>query len=262
MKARWAIIGVLVTVLGCATGLTAAVKTPAAKAPAVKTGMVSYRSGNQTVHGFLALPGTPGRHPALVVIHEWWGLVPWVKQQAEKFAAAGYVALAVDLYRGKSTDQPQVARELVRTLPPARAMRDLQAAFAYLASRPDVEPEKIGDVGWCFGGGWALRLAVHQPRLAASAVNYGTLPTSAAAIEAIHCPVLGNFGELDRGITPAKVHAFQAAMKKAGKSINVKIYPGAGHAFENPANKRGYRAAAAANAWERMVAFFNRTLKH
>jgi carboxymethylenebutenolidase len=227
----------------------------------VRTRTVRYRSGNEVVSAYLAEPGTPGKHPALIVIHEWWGLVPWVKQQTRKFADAGFVALAVDLYRGQTATTPAAARKLVMSLPPERAMSDLQAAFAYLASQRNVEPAKIGVVGWCFGGGWALRLAVHQPRLAACAVNYGELPTNPEQIQAIRCPVLGNFGALDPGITPAKVRAFEAAMKQAGKSINAKIYPGASHAFENPNNKTGYRPEAAENAWRRMVAFFDRTLK-
>lgn len=227
---------------------------------AVKTQIVHYPSGDSTISGFLALPQSHGKHPALVVIHEWWGLQPWVKEQAEKFAAQGYVALAVDLYRGQSTIDPAVARKLVSALPRDRAIADLQAAFAYLASRPDVDSSKIGDVGWCFGGGWALQLAIHQPKLAACAVNYGSLPTDSAEIDAIRCPVLGNFAGLDRGITPAKVQAFEAAMKRAGKSVNVKIYANDNHAFENPANKTGYRAGDAANAWQRMVAFFHRNL--
>ncbi len=251
MNARWVLTCVLAVLLGAGAKLSAAIKTQT----------VSYNSGSETVHGYLAVPETPGRHPALVVIHEWWGLVPWVKQQTRKFAEAGYVALAVDLYRGKHTNRSRVARELVRSLPPQRALRDLKAAFAYLAARPDVDANRIGDVGWCFGGGWALRLAIHEPRLAACAVNYGELPTRSEQIAAIPCPVLGNFGALDRGITPQKVRAFEGAMRKAGKTIDAKIYPGAGHAFENPANKAGYRPEAAADAWSRMLAFFHRTLK-
>ncbi len=228
---------------------------------AVRTQTVRYKSGDEMVSGYLAEPETPGKHPALILIHEWWGLVPWVKQQTRKFAAAGFVALAVDLYRGQTATTPAAARKLVMSLPRDRAMRDLQAAFAHLASRRNVEAEKIGVVGWCFGGGWALRLAVRQPRLAACAVNYGELPTKPEEIQAIRCPVLGNFGALDPGITPAKVRAFEGAMKQAGKSINVKIYSGASHAFENPNNKTGYRPEAAADAWNRMVTFFDKTLR-
>lgn len=253
-KGKWVLVAVMTALLAiCANARTGT--------KGIKTETVKYKSGNETVSGYLALPATPGKHPALVVIHEWWGLVPWVKDQADKFAEQGYVALAVDLYRGKSTDQPSQARELVSSLPPKRAMRDLKAAFNYLAARPDVEPNKIGDVGWCFGGGWALRLATHEPRLAACAINYGELTTDASALGAIHCPVLGNFGALDRNITPEKVHQFEIAMRRAGKSLNAKIYAGAPHAFENPNNKTGYRPRAAANAWERMVTFFGRTLK-
>jgi carboxymethylenebutenolidase len=251
MRAKWAILGLLAALLAGGTSLHAAVKTET----------VTYKSGTETVSAYLAVPETPGKHPALILIHEWWGLMPWVKDQARKFADAGYVALAVDLYRGKTTDDPKVAREMATTLPPARAMRDLEAAFDYLASRPDVKAAKIGTVGWCFGGGWALRLAIHEPRLAASAINYGELTTDPAAIRAIRCPVLGNFGAEDQVIPPAKVRAFEAAMKKAGKSIDVKIYPGAGHAFETSTEKDRYRPKATADAWQRMIAFFGRTLK-
>lgn len=229
-------------------------------APPVKTETVQYASGPETVKGFLALPGTAGRHPALVVIHEWWGLNDWVKEQAEDFARHGYVALAVDLYRWQSTSDPAVAHELSRGLPHDRAMRDLGAAFDYLASRPDVEKSKIGSVGWCMGGGYSIELAVAEPRLAACVVNYGALPTSRADLERIHAPVLGSFGALDRGITPESVHAFESAMKGLHKQVDVKIYPGAGHAFENPNNKRGYRPEAAKDARERTLRFLRQAL--
>jgi carboxymethylenebutenolidase len=243
------------------TVLMAAVVLAAPGQAAVKTEMASYKSGSETISGYLALPGSAGRHPAIIVIHEWWGLNDWVKEQAEKFAGLGYVALAVDLYRGRSTADPDEAHELMRGLPDDRAVRDLKAAFDYLASRPDVDADKIGDVGWCMGGGKALLLAENESRLAACAVNYGALPTEPATIVRIQAPVLGNFGALDRGIAPDDVHAFEKAMQTAGKKIDVKIYEGAPHAFENPNNKAGYRPQAAADAWTRMVSFFAATLK-
>ncbi len=227
----------------------------------LKTSTVQYKSGEETVSGYLALPGTPGKHPGLVVIHEWWGLNDWVKEQARKLAAKGYVALAVNLYRGKSTADPEVAHELARGMPQDRAIRDLEAAFDYLASRADVNPNRIGSIGWCMGGGLSLQLAVHEPKLAACVVNYGAMPTEPADIEKIHAPVLGNFGALDRGITPEAVRAFESAMQKAGKSIDVKIYEGAGHAFENPNDKSGYRPEATKDAWARVTAFLAKTLK-
>jgi carboxymethylenebutenolidase len=230
-------------------------------AGAVQTENMTFKAGDDTVQGYLALPETPGPHPALVVIHEWWGLNDWVKEQTRKFADAGYVALAVDLYRGKVAADPGEAHELSRGLPEDRAVRDMKAAFDYLAARRDVDKTKIGSVGWCMGGGYSLALALNEPRLAACVINYGHLVTDPAEIAKIPAPILGNFGGQDRGITPDDVHAFEKAVRAAGKSIDVKIYPDAGHAFENPNNKAGYRAEDAADAWERMIDFFNKTLK-
>lgn len=234
---------------------------PLLLAAAPKTETVRYKSGEETVSGYLAAPEAPGKHPAIVIIHEWWGLNDWVKEQAQKFAAEGYVVLAVDLYRGKVATTPEEAHELMRGVPPDRGMRDLQAAFDYLAARPDVQAEKIGAAGWCMGGGYSIQFAVAEPRLAACIVNYGPLPTEAANLAKIKAPVLGNFGAEDRGIPADAVRAFAAAMKAAGKTADVKVYDGAGHAFENPNNTAGYRAAAAADAWQRMVAFFKAQLK-
>jgi carboxymethylenebutenolidase len=229
--------------------------------PAVKTQTVTYQSGPETVSAFLALPDGGGRHPALIVIHEWWGLNDWVKEQAQRLAEQGYVALAVDLYRGKTATDPNMAHELMRGLPQDRGLRDLESGFQYLASRKDVNPNRIGSIGWCMGGGYSLQLAVHEPKLAACVANYGAPPTDAADIAKIHAPILGNYGAEDHGITPADVQAFEAAMKKAGKSIDVKIYDGAGHGFENPNNKDGYRQAAAEDAWQRTLNFLKAHLQ-
>jgi carboxymethylenebutenolidase len=226
-----------------------------------KTEMVQFNSGDETISGFLALPETGGRHPGIVAIHEWWGLNDWVKEEAEKLSDRGYVVLAVDLYRGKVAKDPNEAHELMRGLPQDRAIRDMKSAFDYLADRKDVVASKIGSIGWCMGGGYSLQLAIHEPRLAACVVNYGAMPTDPADIQKISAPVLGNFGADDRGITPENVRAFEKAMRDDGKSIDVKIYDGAGHAFENPNNKDGYRPDATADAWSRITAFYAKTLK-
>lgn len=229
-------------------------------APAVKTETVSYESGDETVKSYLALPEGAGRHPAILVIHEWWGLNDWVKEQAQHFAQQGYVALAVDLYRGQVATTPDDAHILMRGLPDDRGLRDLQAAFTYLSSRPDVETNKIGAIGWCMGGGWAIKLAEDQPKLAAFVVNYGSLPTDAAIVAKIQAPMLGNFGAEDKGIPPEAVNAFEAKMKAAGKSADIKIYDGAGHAFQNPNNTQGYRKDATEDADKRIDAFFRKQL--
>ncbi|HEY6939787.1 MAG TPA: dienelactone hydrolase family protein [Terriglobales bacterium] len=222
---------------------------------------VSYKSGDETVHGVLFTPKGKGPFPALVVIHEWWGLVPWVKEQAAKLSDQGYVTLAVDLYRGKATDSPDVAHELMRGLPEDRANRDLLAAVQYLKSLKNVNPAKIGSIGWCMGGGYSLDLAIADPTLAADVINYGHLATDPARLQQIHAPILGLFGAQDKGIPPADVRKFEQDLKQMGKKIEVTIYPDAGHAFENPNNKVGYRAADAADAWNRTVEFLAANLK-
>ena len=230
------------------------------KADSPKTETVSYKSGDETVSGYLALPQGGGKHPAIIVIHEWWGLNDWVKEQTQKYAAQGYVALAVDLYRGKTGTTPDEAHILMRGLPDDRGLRDLEAAFAYLAARPDVDAKRIGSIGWCMGGGWSIKLAEDQPKLAAFVVNYGSLPTDPAIIAKIQAPMLGNFGADDKGIPPESVHTFEGAMKSAGKNVDIKIYDGAGHAFQNPNNKGGYRPEAAADSDKRIDAFFAKYL--
>jgi len=222
---------------------------------------VSYKSGDETVSAILYTPSGAGPFPALIVIHEWWGLNDWVKDQASKLADQGYVALAIDLYRGKVADNPDLAHELMRGLAPDRATRDLQAAYAFLASQPNVKKDRIGSIGWCMGGGVSLDAAINIPTLAATVVNYGHLVTDPAEIKKIQAPVLGLFGGQDRGIPPDDVKKFQQAMEQSGKKIEVKIYPDAGHAFENPNNKQGYRAQDAADAWQLTTAFLAANLK-
>ena len=223
---------------------------------------VGYKSGDESVSSFLATPTGPGPHPALVVIQEWWGLNDWVKDQARALAKEGYVALAVDLYRGKVADKQEDAHQLMMGAPPDRILRDLKAAYAYLQGRKDVKAAKIGAVGWCMGGRWTLALATEEPKLAAAVAYYGAPPTEPAAIASIKAPILGNFGGDDKGPAPDQVRAFEAAMKAAGKTIDVKIYDGAGHAFANVNNPwGGYREPAAKDAWARTVAWLAKYLK-
>lgn len=228
---------------------------------------VTFPSGSETASGLLFQPGAraahakqPDRHPGLIVIQEWWGLNDWIKQQAQGFADQGYVTLAVDLYRGKVATDAEMAHELMRGLPQDRGVRDLTSAAAWLAKQPDVDPSRIGAIGWCMGGGYAAQLAVADPDLKAVVINYGALPTDKEALERIHAHVLGNFGGLDRGITPDDVHGFQSAMQSLGKPVDAKIYPDAGHAFENPNNQGGYKAEDAADAQQRSREFLGAEL--
>jgi carboxymethylenebutenolidase len=224
---------------------------------------VSYQSGDETVQALLYKPAGKGPFPAVIVIHEWWGLNDWVKDQASKLADQGYVALAIDLYRGKVATTPDEAHQLMRGVPEDRAKRDLHAAFKFLADQPNVKQNRIGAIGWCMGGGYALDAALQEPTLAADVINYGHLATDPDALKKINAPILGLFGALDQGIPANDVRKFAETLQGMGKKIDIKIYDDAGHAFENPNNKNepGYRAADAADAWKRTVSFLADNLK-
>jgi len=222
---------------------------------------VSYKSGDDTVHGLIYTPAGKGPFPAIIVIHEWWGLNDWVKEQASKLADEGYVALAVDLYRGKVATTSDEAHELMRGVPEDRSQRDLHAAFTYLQSQSNVKKDRIGAIGWCMGGGYSLDVALEEPELAADVINYGHLATDAAALKKINAPILGLFGAQDRGITPDDVKKFKGQLDQLGKKNDITIYPDAGHAFENPNNKDGYRPKDAADAWDKTVKFLAANLK-
>ena len=222
---------------------------------------VSYKSGEETVKGILYTPEGKGPFPAIIVIHEWWGLNDWVKEQASKLSDQGYAALAIDLYRGKVATTADEAHEIMRGVPEDRAQRDLHAAYAFLQAQPGVKKNRIGAIGWCMGGGYSLDVALQEPDLAADVINYGHLATDPAALKKINAPILGLFGAQDRGITPDDVKKFEGQLKQLGKKIDVTIYPDAGHAFENPNNKDGYRPKDAADAWDKTVKFLAANLK-
>jgi carboxymethylenebutenolidase len=222
---------------------------------------VSYRSGDNTVQAILYTPKGKGPFPALVVIHEWWGLNDWVKEQASKLSDEGYITLAIDLYRGKVATTPDLAHELMRGVPDDRADRDLHAAVEFLKAQPDVKKERIGAIGWCMGGGYSLDVALQEPTLAADVIHYGHLADEVDDLKKINAPILGIFGGQDRGIPPSDVKKFEQQLKSLGKSVEIHIYPEAGHAFENPNNGAGYRQDDAADAWQRTVTFLASTLK-
>lgn len=238
-----------------------ALLTAAVSAAQSKGRMVSFGAPPETVSGYLAAPEGGGKRPGLVVIQEWWGLDDFVKGKADHFASLGYVALAPDLYRGKVATDSDTAHQLMMGLDPERALRDLRAAVASLAARPDVDASKIGSVGWCMGGGYSLRLALAEPRLAAAAIYYGRLVTDDKQIAGLRVPLLGNFGGKDQGPDPASVREFERKAKAAGRSVDFKIYPAAGHGFASAKDPKIFRAEDARDADRRTEEFFARVLK-
>ena len=222
---------------------------------------VSYQSGDETVQAILHTPEGKGLFPGIVVIHEWWGLNDWIKEQAAKLADQGHVTLSVDLYRGKVATTPEMAHEIMRGVAEDRAKRDLHAAVRFLQSQPNINQKRLASIACCMGGGDSLDVALKEPTLAATVINYGHLATDPVALMQIHAAILGNFAGQDQGIPPADVKKFEQELKRAGKRVDIKIYPDAGHGFENPNNRTGYRADDAADAWQRTTDFLARTLK-
>jgi carboxymethylenebutenolidase len=230
--------------------------------PGVAGGMVTYTQGSTRVSGYLAIPQTEGPHPAVIVIQEWWGLNDWVKEQADLLTREGYLAFAPDLYRGRVATTSEDAHQYMSGLSDDDAMAILLASAEFLRSRYDVRAHAIGTIGFCMGGKYSIRLAAADPGIRAAVMYYGAPITDAATIKQIRAAVLGNFGGEDKGPTPGQVNAFRTALQKAGKRVDFKIYPKAGHAFANVNNPwGGYREEAAKDAWARTLAFFKKELK-
>lgn len=200
--------------------------------------------------------------PAVVMIHEWWGLNQNIKDMANLLAKNGFVVLAADLYHGKVTDNPQLAMELVQTARNNQnsSTANLQAAVKYLSSAPNVDNKKIVSLGWCFGGGQSLQLALNSQEhpLAATILYYGTpLVTDNELISKIKWPVLGIFGDKDEAIPIAEINQFRSSLNESGIKNEIHVYSGVGHAFANPSGD-SYAPEETADAWQRTLSFLKK----
>jgi carboxymethylenebutenolidase len=195
--------------------------------------------------------------PALIVIHEWWGLNDGVRAMADRLAGAGYIVLAVDLFSGKTADYSPDARQLMLEVVenPEPANENIRQAFSFLQETAGAP--RIGALGWCFGGGWALNagMLLHE-ELDALVIYYGQVTDDQAMLAPIDAPILGLFGEDDRGIPVDTVQSFEEALDAQGKNHEIIIYPDAGHAFANPSGNN-YNAEVAQLAWEKTLAFLD-----
>jgi carboxymethylenebutenolidase len=209
---------------------------------------------------YLSLPESSSPPlPAVVVIHEWWGLNDHIRHWTDRLAADGYAALAVDLYGGKVATTPEQAMEMMKAVDEAKVRKLLGAAHRFLAEDPRVKAPKRGVIGWCFGGGWSLQQAIMQPDLDAAVIYYGRLDTDPTVLAKIAAPVMGVFGNQDKGIPPEAVDEFAKAMKQAGESLELHRYD-APHGFANPSGAH-YDAKAAEDAWGNVRAFFAEHLR-
>ena len=222
---------------------------------------VTYHEKRKNVSGYLARPDDGKKHPAIILIHEWWGLNDNIKENARRFAELGYVALAVDLYEGQVAETPADARKFagqVRDNMEA-AFENLKEAVGFLRNDTTyVIPDRLASIGWCFGGGWSYQMAKNDLGTRVSVIYYGRFNPE-DDLSKMRAMILGHFGEKDRGIRVDTVTEFQAKLKTLKGDHEIYIYPNVGHAFANPRG-RNYDKEAAELAWARTVSFLKKYL--
>ena len=220
--------------------------------------------------GYLVYPSTATttgatsmKLPAIIMVHEFWGLNDNMRTMANTLAKqAGYVVLAVDLFKRQSTNDPNQGSQLVKMASsnPQETVSNLQTAVKYVTSLPFVDSSKIASIGWCFGGGQSLQLALHseQHPLAATILYYGTpLVTDKQELSKIKWPVLGIFGDHDQANPLPLINSFKAALDADGITNQIQIYKGLGHAFANPSGAN-YAPQQTADAWQKTLAFLKK----
>ncbi|HXH11418.1 MAG TPA: dienelactone hydrolase family protein [Alphaproteobacteria bacterium] len=235
----------------------------------IQTSMVDFQSDGVSIAAFLARPSGTGRYPAVLVLQEWWGLNTHIKDIATRFAREGYVALAPDLYSrqgNKVTTDPTEAGTLMGGLQDDLVLTDLRAAVAYLKNQPQVNAAKLGVIGFCMGGTYALLAAENIPDIRASVPFYGQIVYEQPGgpidqVERLGCPLMYIYGDADGWITPDHVDRLEAALKQHHKNGQVVRYRGAPHAFFNDTRPDTYRPDDARDAWDRTLKFFAQHLK-
>jgi carboxymethylenebutenolidase len=219
----------------------------------------TYKANGRTTPAYLARPRQPG--PPIVVIQEWWGLVPHIEHIADRFAAEGFVALAPDLYHGETATSPDQAGKLMMALRIDEAAIDLAGAIDHLARQPDLTSRKVGTIGFCMGGALSLFAACRNPEVGACAVFYGGHPNVKPDLPSLRAPVLGIFAGKDSFVSPGLVKELDHQLTLLGKRHEFHTYPGADHAFFNDERAEVYDAGAAADAWSKTIDFFRRELQ-
>jgi len=229
-----------------------------------ETFTVQFPSDAFTIKAYLARPaGTKKSWPAVVIIHEWWGLNEHIKDLAQRFAREGYVALAPDLYSRlgyKVTKDATEAAQLMDSLPSQASLRDLNATMSYLKQQPSVDGMRIAAVGFCMGGTLALIMATHNSDVKAAVPFYGKVPPI-ETFRYLLCPVLYHYGAKDGWVTKQEVDRLQQGLQQHSKPGTVYTYPEAGHAFFNDTRADAYHGPSAKLAWERTLAFLQEHLR-
>ncbi len=222
--------------------------------------MVNFSANGGTTAGYLAIPKS-GKGPGVIVIQEWWGLVPHIKDVCDRFAAEGFLALAPDIFHGQSTTSPDEAGRLMMALRIDQAEKDLQGAVKYLLGHKAILGRKVGCVGFCMGGQLALFAASKNPSIGACVDYYGIHPNVIPDFANLQAPVLGFFGEQDDLVTSYAVKKLEQQLISRGKKVEFNIYPKVGHAFFNDTRKEVYSPEFAEKSWQRMLEFFRQNLQ-
>ena len=209
-------------------------------------------------NGYLAQPVRQGSFPGIIMIHEWWGLNDNIKEMAQKLASHGYIVLAVDLYEGQIALTSEEARGLITSYDQNLGIENMNAAITYL--QENYSSESIGSIGWCFGGGQSLNLALNNQEMDATIIYYGSLVTDSENLSSINWPILGIFAEMDKGIPVDTVKSFEESLNELNIQNDIHIYPGVDHAFANPSGER-YAPTESQDAWQKTLVFLNENLK-
>jgi carboxymethylenebutenolidase len=219
--------------------------------------MIEFAANGGTCPGYLARAEAENA-PGVVVIQEWWGLNDHIKDVVERFAAAGYTALAPDLYHGVVTTEPDEAGKLLMALDIDRAAKDLRGAIEHLRA---LTGRPIGTIGFCMGGALSLFAASDNPdAVAACADFYGGHPAVKPDLAGLKAPLLGIFAERDDFVSPQVVKALDEQLTALGKAHSFTTYPGTDHAFFNDTRPEVYNAEAAADAWRKTMGWFGQYL--
>ncbi len=224
----------------------------------ITTSRAQFMGHGLAVEAFIARPEGVEEAPAVIIVHEWWGLNPHTEDIAGRFAREGFIAVAADLYEGKTTKDPQEAAKLMGALKPEDGLARLRVVLDQLRAEPTVT--SVGVTGFCMGGTFALLLACHA-KVEASAPFYGDVPADTAVIGKLSCPVLFIGAEKDQWITIEKMDRLDAALKQHGKEGEVRVYKDADHAFFNDTRPDVYSRADAEDAWKTVIEFFDQHLR-
>lgn len=221
---------------------------------------VEFPSNGSSASGYLATP-EPGHGPAVVVLQEWWGLVPEIRGVCDSLAREGFLALAPDLYHGETTEQPDEAEQKMMAMQMDRTAAEMSGAVDFLAGHEGHEGERVGALGFCLGGGLAVWAASVNPKIAATVSYYYVMPHGKPDFAAIHGPVLGHFGKADEFVPVHDARKLEQEMRDAGVPVEFHFYEEAGHAFMNEADRLGtYNPEVAGASWNRTIRFLEDNL--